>query len=72
MQYLNLNKNLFGYLRTIFIKIIKCNITKARNISVAETVYSFDKWQDYIEEVDLISILQKQNECSRNSTNGFI
>lgn len=72
MQYLNLNKNLFGYLRTIFIKIIKCNIIKARNISVAETVYSFDKWQDYIEEVDLISILQKQNECSRNSTNGFI
>ena len=72
MQYLNLNKNLFGYLRTIFIKIIKCNIIKARNISVAETVYSFDKWQDYIEDVDLISILQKQNECSRNSTNGFI
>ena len=59
MQYLNLNKNLFGYLRTISIKIIKCNIIKARNISVAETVYSFDKWQDYIEKVDLISILQK-------------
>lgn len=33
---------------------------------------SFDKWSDYIEEIDLVEILQKQNEYSKDSENGFI
>lgn len=72
MQYLNSNTNLYDYLRVIFIKIIKWNIIKARNIATAETTYSIDEWLGYIEEIDLMLVLQKQNEYSRDSVNGFI
>lgn len=72
MQYLNSNQNLYEYLRSIFIQIIKWNIIKARNIMTPEIECSFDKWSAYIEEIDLVEILQKQNEYSKDSENGFI
>ncbi len=72
MNYINVGTNLYKYLRVLFIKIIKWNIIKARRIVMFDTMCSIDKWYECLESIDLVDILQKQNEYSRDFVNGII
>jgi hypothetical protein len=69
---LNRRDNYFEYMRYLFKQIIHHNIIKAYKIQFDNLLELGDSSKSIFKELDLVNILDKQNDFSRDNVNGIV
>lgn len=72
LKYARTGQTYWTYMREIFRKVIYQNICKANRIQYSQYEIEQDKYREYFERLDLMTILKIQNISSRDVNTGVI
>lgn len=66
------NLTYYSYIRIVFVQIIKQNIFKSAKITGAIYEHRYEELRSIYDTLDLVEILERQNDLSRDTVNGII